>query len=126
MGDLRDKLTLIVGIVLVGGLAFYIYTLNSQLTDLKEYNVSKIMNHIEFLSIERDSLLSKVEDSKREVEKANKETEKLLSELKKERSNYNKYYERWNKLRLNPNDSSLDGAIERLRKYRAELDDIPS
>lgn len=126
MGDLRDKLTLIVSIVLVGGLAFYIYTLNSQLTDLKEYNVSKIMNQIEFLSIERDSLLSKVEDSKREVEKANKETEELLSKLSKERSNYNKYYERWNKLRLNPNDSSLDGAIERLRKYRAELDDIPS
>ena len=126
MGDLRDKLTLIVRIVLVRGLAFYIYTLNSQLTDLKEYNVSKIMNQIEFLSIERDSLLSKVEDSKREVEKANKETEELLSKLSKERSNYNKYYERWNKLRLNPNDSSLDGAIERLRKYRAELDDIPS
>lgn len=114
---LKDNLTILIVLLIIGGTGFYIYNQEREITRLQEMRIGDVKNEITILDDERKAQEEKNSADAKEIERLQAALKEANRQTRYYKGISDDLYSRWESERLDPNDTSLIAIIDMLRGY---------
>lgn len=120
---MKDNLTLIMMIVIVGAVGGYIYWQQQELNKARMYKNDTIVREIETLVRKRETMIKEIDSLTAELESENLLNERLKREVAIYKKQSDDYYQQWKQYKMpDESDTSIANLLALLRSIASASD----